>query len=207
MTAVTLRDCLAAARGERQLPPRPVILTFDDGYLDNYVNAFPLLQRYGMPAVVFVVAHPALTSNAWDAAAGEPWAPLMDRRQVLEMARAGIEIGSHTLTHPRLTDVDADPLAWELGESKRLLESWLGDPVVSLAYPYGAVDERVKRAAQQAGYELAVATNSGPIHFGADPLEIRRVQILPWSGAFQFWKRSSPWYLRYKTLKGDLPHH
>ena len=207
MTAATLRDCLAAARGERQLPPWPVILTFDDGYLDNYVNAFPLLQRYGMPAVVFVVAHPALTSNAWDAAAGEPWAPLMDRRQVLEMARAGIEIGSHTLTHPRLTDVDADPLAWELGESKRLLESWLGDPVVSLAYPYGAVDERVKRAAQQAGYELAVATNSGPIHFGADPLEIRRVQILPWSGAFQFWKRSSPWYLRYKTLKGDLPHH
>jgi peptidoglycan/xylan/chitin deacetylase (PgdA/CDA1 family)/glycosyltransferase involved in cell wall biosynthesis len=207
MTGVTLRDCLAAARGERALPPRPVILTFDDGYLDNYLNAFPLLQRYGMAAVVFLVADPTLTSNAWDAPAGEPRTPLMDRRQALELARAGIEIGSHTLTHPRLPDLPADRMAWELVESKQVLESWLETPVTSLAYPYGAVDERVKRAAQQAGYDLAVATNSGPIHFGADPLEIRRVQILPWNGAFQFWKRSSRWYLRYKALKGNLPQH
>lgn len=205
MTTVTLRDCLAAARGERPLPPRPVILTFDDGYLDNYTNAFPLLVRFGMTAVVFLVADPALSSNEWDAAAGEPWAPLMSREQAREMSRAGIEIGSHTLTHPRLSDLSADRLAWELGESKCVLESWLEAPVLSLAYPYGAVDERVKRAALQAGYRCAVATNSGPIHFGRDPLEIRRVQILPWSGAFQFWKRSSPWYLGYKTLKGNLP--
>lgn len=207
MTAVTLRDCLAAARGERPLPPRPVILTFDDGYLDNYTNAFPLLEKFGMTATVFMVAEPTLSSNAWDAAAGEPWAPLMTRENALEMSRAGIEIGSHTLTHPRLPDLPAERLAWELGESKRVLESWLGTAVVSLAYPYGAVDERVKRAAQVAGYELAVATNSGPIRFGEDPLEIRRVQILPWSGAFQFWKRSSPWYFRYKKLKGNLPQH
>ena len=158
-----------------------------------------------MTAVVFLVADPTLSSNAWDASAGEPWAALMTRRQAREMSRAGIEIGSHTLTHPRLPDLGADRLAWELGESKRVLESWLHEPVVSLAYPYGAVDERVKRAAQLAGYACAVATNSGPIRFGSDPLEIRRVQILPWSGAFQFWKRSSPWYLRYKTLKGNLP--
>jgi peptidoglycan/xylan/chitin deacetylase (PgdA/CDA1 family) len=131
----------------------------------------------------------------------------MTREQALEMSRAGIEIGSHTLTHPRLPDLPVERLVWELGESKRVLESWLGVPVTSLAYPYGAVDERVKRAAQQAGYELAVATNSGPIRFGEDPLEIRRVQILPWSGTFQFWKRSSPWYLRYKKLKGNLPQH
>ena len=207
MNTVTLRDCLAAARGERPLPRHPVILTFDDGYLDNYTNALPLLERFGMTAVVFLVADPQLSSNAWDAAAGEPWAPLMTREQAREMSRAGIEIGSHTLTHPRLPDLAADRLAWELGESKRVLESWLGTPVVSLAYPYGAVDERVKRAAQLAGYECAVATNSGPIRFGGDPLEIRRVQILPWSGPFQFWKRSSPWYLRYKTLKGNLPQN
>jgi len=205
MNTVTLRDCLTAARGERPLPPRPVILTFDDGYLDNYSNAFPLLGKFGMTAVVFVVADPSLASNAWDSAAGEPWAPLMTREQALEMSRAGIEIGSHTLTHPRLPGLSTDRLAWELGESKRVLESWLDAPVVSLAYPYGAVDERVKRIAQQAGYECAVATNSGPIRFGRDPFEIRRVQILPWSGAFPFWKRSSPWYLRYKTLKGNLP--
>lgn len=184
-----------------------MILTFDDGYRDNYTSAFPLLKKFGMTAVIFLVADPQLESNAWDAAAGEPWAPLMTREQALEMSRAGIEIGSHTLTHPRLSDLSADRLAWELGESKRVLDSWLDAPVVSLAYPYGAVDERVKRAAQQAGYECAAATNSGPIRFGRDPFEIRRVQILPWSGAFQFWKRSSPWYLRYKTLKGNLPQH
>jgi peptidoglycan/xylan/chitin deacetylase (PgdA/CDA1 family)/glycosyltransferase involved in cell wall biosynthesis len=207
MTTVTLRDCALAARGEKRLPRRPVILTFDDGYLDNYTNAFPLLAKLGMTGVIFLVADPALTSNAWDEPAGEPWAPLMGRDQVLEMDEYGIEFGSHTLNHPRLPDVPAEQLRHELCESKHTLEAWLGRPVVSLAYPYGAVNERVKRAAQQAGYQLAVATNSGPIRFGEDPFEIRRVHILPWSDRFQFWKRSSPWYFRYKMMKGNLPQH
>jgi peptidoglycan/xylan/chitin deacetylase (PgdA/CDA1 family)/glycosyltransferase involved in cell wall biosynthesis len=207
MTTITLRDCAAAVRGEKQLPPRPVILTFDDGYLDNYTNAFPLLKQFGMTGVIFLVADAALASNAWDAPAGEPWAPLMTRDQVLEMAEYGIEFGSHTLTHPRLPDLSCEELREELCESKRTLESWLGRPVPSLAYPYGAVDERVKLAARQAGYEFGVATNSGPIRFGEDQLEIRRVHILPWTAASQFWKRSSPWYFRYKTLKGNLPQH
>jgi peptidoglycan/xylan/chitin deacetylase (PgdA/CDA1 family)/glycosyltransferase involved in cell wall biosynthesis len=207
MSPVTLRDCAAAARGEEPLPPRPVILTFDDGYLDNYTNAFPLLRKFGMTGVIFLVADPALTSNAWDAAAGEPQAPLMSRDQVLEMAEFGVEFGSHTVTHPRLPELPDERLHGELCESKRVLEGWLGRPVTALAYPFGAVDERVKRSAQRAGYEWAVATNSGPTSFGRDPFEVRRVQILPWTDAFQFWKRSSRWYFRYKTLKGNLPQH
>jgi peptidoglycan/xylan/chitin deacetylase (PgdA/CDA1 family)/glycosyltransferase involved in cell wall biosynthesis len=207
MTTITLRDCLAAARGGKPLPRRPVILTFDDGYVDTYTNAFPLLRSHGMTAVVFAVADPALASNEWDAAQGEPSVALMTAEQMREMADYGIEFGSHTLTHPRLPDLPADRLDHELRESKRALDSLLGRPVISLAYPYGAVDERVKLAARRAGYQLAVATNSGPIRFGDDPLEIRRVQVLPWSGAYQFWKRSSPWYFRYKSLKGSLPQH
>lgn len=207
MTTITLRDCAAAARGEKGLPPWPVILTFDDGYLDNYTNAFPLLKKLGMTGVIFLVADPALASNAWDASTGEPWARLMTRNQALEMAEYGIEFGSHSLTHPRLPDLPGEELRAELCESKRILESWLRRPVTSLAFPYGAVDARVKRVARHAGYEFGVATNSGPIRFDEDLLEIRRVQILPWTDAFQFWKRSSSWYFRYKTLKGNLPQH
>ena len=205
MTTVTLRDVAAASRGERALPRRPVVLTFDDGYVDNHTNAWPLLARHGMTAVVFVVADPALNTNAWDAAAGEPQAALMSRDQVRELAAHGIEIGSHTATHPRLPELSGERLRDELEGSRRAIEAWLGRPVASLAYPYGAVSEHVKTAARDAGYEMAVATNSGPVRFGADPLEIRRVHILPWSGRFAFWKRSSRWYFRYKLVEGNLP--
>jgi peptidoglycan/xylan/chitin deacetylase (PgdA/CDA1 family) len=181
------------------LPKNPVILTFDDGYEDNYTFAFPLLKKYGFSAVIFLVAETKRRTNFWDA--DEPQVPLMNNEQIREMSGAGIEFGSHTVTHPNLSHCSPEQLRKELFESKKILEQLTGKNIISLAYPYGAVNERIKSLAAEAGYKFGIATNSGPLKFYEDFLEIRRTQIFPWTDRFGFWKKTQQRYLRYKQRK------
>jgi peptidoglycan/xylan/chitin deacetylase (PgdA/CDA1 family)/glycosyltransferase involved in cell wall biosynthesis len=199
-TTITFSQYAACLAGARALPARPILLTFDDGYEDNYGNAFPLLKRFGMTATIFLIGNPAVTTNAWDAADGEPELPLLRPAQVREMAGCGIEFGSHTATHARLTDLPAGRLGAELADSRRVIEEWVGGPVLSLCYPYGAVNEAVKEAAAEAGYLFGVASDSGPLRIGEDIYEIRRAQVFPRTDAFGFWKKTSAWYLAYRRL-------
>ncbi|HVO35312.1 MAG TPA: polysaccharide deacetylase family protein, partial [Gemmatimonadales bacterium] len=139
-TTITFADYAAYLAGDQPLPERPVILTFDDGYADNYTLALPLLRERGMKAVVFLIGDARITSNVWDAGEGESVLPLLDQQQIREMARQGIEFGSHTRSHARLAGLAAEPLRVEVAGSKRALEERVGAPVLSLCYPYGAVD-------------------------------------------------------------------
>jgi peptidoglycan/xylan/chitin deacetylase (PgdA/CDA1 family)/glycosyltransferase involved in cell wall biosynthesis len=198
-TPITFRDYAAHLAGERALPRRPVILTFDDGYADTHTLAFPLLRQHGMTAVVFLIGDASIVSNVWDAA-GEPAVPLLSREQIREMAACGIEFGSHTATHARLPDLDAEHLAAELAGWKRTLEDRVGEPVIALCYPYGAVNAKVKEAVAEAGYVFGVASDSGPLRLGEDLYEIRRAQVFPRTGRFGFWKKTSLWYLAYRRL-------
>ena len=200
-SAITFRDYGAYLDGERDLPRRPVILTFDDGYADNYTNAFPLLRKHGMTAVIFLIADRNVTTNLWDAAGGEPQVPLLASDQIREMGDYGIEFGSHTLSHARLTDLAPDRLADELEGSRRALEERFGRPVTSLCYPYGAVNSAVKVAAEQAGYWFGIASDSGPVRIGDDLYEIRRAQVFPRTDARGFWRKTSPWYQGYRGLR------
>lgn len=143
---------------------RPVVVTFDDGYLDTYATAFPILERHGLTATVFVVtAHLGSTSGAWGPPAP---APLMSWAQAAELARHGISFQSHTRTHPDLTRCsDAVALA-ELVDSRAELEDRLGVAVDALAYPFGNHDARVIALAGQAGYRsgwaAGLAATPGP---------------------------------------------
>ncbi len=168
-TTITFRDYAAYLDGARALPRRPVVLTFDDGYADNYDVALPLLRSHGMTAVVFLVADRNVTTNLWDAAGGEPQVPLLASDQIREMGDYGIEFGSHTLSHARLTALAPDALAGELEGSRRALEERLGRPVDSLCYPYGAVNAAVKEATERAGYVFGVASDSGPLRLRGGP--------------------------------------
>lgn len=201
-TTITFRDYAAYLAGEQKLPGKPVILTFDDGYADNYTLAFPLLRARGMKAVIFAIGDARITTNAWDAAEGEPVLPLLGRAQIREMAVYGIEFGSHTRSHARLPGLAAERLRVELGGSKRAIEERAGAPVLSLCYPNGAVDEAAKEAVAEAGYAFGIASDSGPLKIGDDLYEIRRAQIFPRTNAFGFWKKTSPWYLAYRRLAG-----
>ena len=203
-TTITLRDYEAYLMGARALPRRPIILTFDDGYADNHANALPLLRRHGMSAVVFLIGDRNVTANLWDAAEGEPQVPLLAGDQIREMQDQGIEFGSHTLSHARLTDLDPGRLAAELEGSRRAVEQRTGRPVLSICYPYGAVSAAVKEAAERAGYAFGVASDSGPSRIGEDLFEIRRVQVFPRTDLWGFWRKTSGWYTGYRALKRRL---
>jgi peptidoglycan/xylan/chitin deacetylase (PgdA/CDA1 family)/glycosyltransferase involved in cell wall biosynthesis len=197
---ITFRDYDRFLQGQGRLPRFPVILTFDDGYEDNYTIALPLLRNSGCRAVIFAVTDKKRRTNFWDS--DEPTATLLTSRQMQELNRSGIEIGSHTVTHPRLPQLGTDDIRRELGESKDSLQQILGSEVISFAYPYGDLQPAVKSLVEEAGYKFAVAADSGPIAFYQDFLEIQRTQVFPWTTRTGFWKKTLPLYSRYKSLKG-----
>jgi peptidoglycan/xylan/chitin deacetylase (PgdA/CDA1 family) len=157
---------------------KTLAITFDDGYRSVLERAFPVLQRLGVPATVYVpTAWPGadrpMTWPGIDHWTPGPWEdelrPL-SWEQLARLARAGWEIGSHTRTHPRLTLLADAPLAEELDGSRRDCERELPHPCTSIAYPYGDVDARVVAAAKRAGYVAGAAL----------PRRRRRARALEW---------------------------
>ena len=197
--AITFREYDLFLQGEKPLPRRPIILTFDDGYADNYTIVLPLLQKYRFGAVIYAVTADDRRTNFWDKE--ETPAPLLTHARLQELHRSGIEIGSHTVTHPRLTEVDAGIARSEIANSKKRLEEILGTEVISFAYPYGALNSSVKEMVAEAGYNYAAAADTGPTALHDDFLEIRRTQVFPWTGMAGFWKKTLPAYQRYKRMK------
>ena len=151
-------------------PPaaRTVAITFDDAYRSVLELAFPILERVGLPATVFVptcfagrdepMAWPGI--DGWLHGPHEHELCPLDWEQLRGLAAAGWEVGSHTVSHPKLTELDAGSLERELTESRATCEKTLGSPCTSIAYPYGDVDARVVRATSEAGYSFGAALPS-----------------------------------------------
>jgi peptidoglycan/xylan/chitin deacetylase (PgdA/CDA1 family) len=166
--AVTPQQLFAALERGRRLPPRPVMVTFDDGYRDVLGKASPELARLHMPATEYVitgrVSGPDSSFLTW------PQLRLLERR--------GIEIGSHTVHHVALTSVSDSVALHELRDSRSALERHLGHRVRWLAYPYGAVNAHVVSLARRTGYLLAMTTRAGRTQSSARPLELERLEVL-----------------------------
>lgn len=137
---ITLQAAAEYLRRGKPFPERSVVLTFDDGYRSVYREAFPVLQKHGMTATVF------LTSGRPDSARTEERLPELNGRERLswreirEMARHGIDFGAHTLTHPDLTRLSRDAAEREIVLSQQIIQEALGSRVISFAYPFGAYD-------------------------------------------------------------------
>jgi len=130
-------------------------LTFDDGYADFLDHAVPVLERHGMTGTLYVVAGRLGGANDWD---DGPRLPIMDADQVRAVAAAGHEVGSHTMTHPRLAGADPADLAREVVESRRVLSAVLQAEVPGFCYPYGSYDDAAAEAVRAAGYDHACVT-------------------------------------------------
>ena len=130
-------------------------LTFDDGYADFLDHAVPLLEKHRMTGTLYVVAGRLGGANDWD---DGPRLPIMDADQVRAVAAAGHEVGSHTMTHPRLAGADPAVLAAEVGDSRRVLEDVLQAEVAGFCYPYGSFDAVAADAVLAAGYDHACVT-------------------------------------------------
>lgn len=171
-------DVLAAyLRDRTPLPERSIVLTFDDGYACLYEYALPVLARYGFPATVFLVAGHCGRMNDW---AGQPTnipkLPLLNWDQVTEMAQQGIEFGAHSMLHSRLDQIESEKIAYEIRESKRLIEDRLNQPVKSFAYPYGRFNDKVYSIVQQE-FLIACGTRLGLITPNSNPWKLERVEI------------------------------
>lgn len=131
---------------------KPVMLTFDDGYEDNYKNLFPLLKKYNVPAVIFLVTDKIGTPE------------YMTWEQIREMKNSGlVQFGSHTCSHCRLRSLPDEEIVRELVRSKQILEEQLGEPVTSFCYPFGSggFDKRVRPQVFKAGYLFDFSTKKG----------------------------------------------
>jgi peptidoglycan/xylan/chitin deacetylase (PgdA/CDA1 family) len=167
--------CLRDADKIADIPLRGVIITFDDGYADNFA-AFEELARRSMRATWFVVSRDIGKQSGWQDA-GQKTRPMLDRSQLVEMHSAAMEIGAHGRTHTRLTKLDDLSLGGEVAGSKEDIEGMLGIEVDSFAYPYGDFDDRTVAAVRNAGYRKACITRPGWLNSDPDMLRIRRISI------------------------------
>jgi peptidoglycan/xylan/chitin deacetylase (PgdA/CDA1 family) len=242
--AATLDDVLRFVRGEKPLPKRSVVVTFDDGYVDNLEIAVPILNQVGVPATFYVTVDcverdilpwPSRLRYAfrktgiagWQSALGKVWpldtaearetaylfacdcccklagneqeqfvenvenaltaraprntdARMMNWEQVRAVVKSGHIVGSHTMTHPNMAQVNAEAARNELHESKRQLESQLGVKVPHFSYPCPALtphwNQRTLEECRRAGYETAVTTDGGLARAKDDPLRLKRIR-------------------------------
>ncbi len=164
-------------RGALRESGRLVVLTFDDAYADFLDVAVPALLRYGMTATLFVPTGYAGGRSGWMRAEGEGDRAVLSWPELGEVSRRGIEIGAHSHTHPRLDTLPARGQAEEARLPKRQLETRLGVPVSSFAYPFGRYDRRVRDAVAAAGYTAACTMNSWAATSGDHELELPRVPV------------------------------
>ncbi|MBZ5513966.1 MAG: polysaccharide deacetylase family protein [Acidobacteriia bacterium] len=178
---VSLRDLCGWLDGRVTLPPKPVVLTFDDGYEGFLPIVAPVLERYNLTATIFLIAGKVGREIQWN---GQPPLRIMSADEAAKLARMGFDIQSHGLTHLDSRQIDAATLRSELLESKRLIEQVTGKPVRFFAYPHGRWSREVRDAVEQAGFAAACTSRRGRNGFNQDRHLLNRSFILrdcePW---------------------------
>lgn len=163
---ITMEELHAYVTKGAPLPEKPVCITFDDGYEDNYTIVYPMMKEYGFPWTFFVITGQVGQANrvTWD--------------QLREMAASRtVTISNHTVTHPKLHNLPSAEKKAEIVNSQAALKKELGIDNVWFCYPYGDYDQEVEQYVKEAGIKLAVTTDSGRVKVGSYPYELKRVWI------------------------------
>ena len=177
--AVALESFFAWLKGEITLPEKAFLLTFDDGFLGVHEHAAPVLATLRWPTAVFLVTRSIGRRDDWCEAhnPGGATYPLMDAHHIRELRAQGFSFQSHTRTHADLPTLDDRILRDELVGARNDLQDLLGEAVDYLAYPYGRHDERVLRAAREAGYRAAFSVQPGFNRRDVDRFRLRRLDV------------------------------
>lgn len=165
-TPITLDDLYSHFTKETALPQKPLIISFDDGYKDNYENALPILKEFGFKACAFVITCQIDDSTDF-----------MTSAMLKEMEANGVDIECHTVTHPHLSTLSYDKQLVELRDSKTKLEKLLNKKINYIAYPYGSYNSDTVKLTESLGYKMAFTTNEGPANKAQGMFTLDRVYV------------------------------
>jgi peptidoglycan/xylan/chitin deacetylase (PgdA/CDA1 family) len=182
-----LEELAVFIKEKKRIPPNAVVITFDDGYKDNYIYAFPILKKYNFPATIFIIVNEVGRAQndrlSWD--------------EIKEMQKSGIiTIGSHCLDHKTLTDIKSEEeLKRQIFVSKEILEEKLKEKVNTFCYIRGSFNPRVRQTVIDAGYKAGVATSPGKKYPNDDILVLKRLRISENAkNLFVFWFETTGFY-------------
>jgi len=165
-TTITPDQLMAYLNYDKPLPEKPILITFDDGYLDNYTNAYPIMKKYGFTATIFLVTSKVGHEEnfmTWD--------------QVRAMQKDGFVFGSHTVSHAVLNKISHEQAMQELTDSRKELEQQLGVKTRYFAYPTGAYNLQSEEMVKQAGYRAAFTIRYGQAGAESNPYALERIPI------------------------------
>ncbi len=150
----------------RKIKSKTILITFDDGLDDNYFNVFPLIKKYNVNILIFIIT---------DLIGREGY---LNWRQVMEMKQSGlVEFGCHTLSHPELTQIKEDRVKKELVESKKIIENKLNEKCFSFSYPKGKFNKKIVEEVKKTGFKIAFTVKEGTICLKSDILKLHRLSI------------------------------
>ena len=172
---ISLLEFAKAKKGKFNLPEKPIIITFDDGYVDNYTNAVPIMEKYGMRGTIFMVVNEI----------GKERYLTLD--QLKDLEKRNIEIGSHTANHLPLATLSSEEKKSEIDKSK-LLSEWKGlKTVFFMAYPNGSYDKEVEQMLKDGEYLGGLTGDTGLNTFATNPYQLHRINIpQPFFGLTEF---------------------
>ncbi|SPF47584.1 Putative xylanase/chitin deacetylase (fragment) [Candidatus Desulfosporosinus infrequens] len=176
-TCISLEQLYDSGYLRSKFPSKPIVITLDDGYDDNYTTAYPILKKYGFTASVFMISS-YINGDKF-----------MSLAQLKELSNSGWEIEDHTVNHVSLTTVDSNTVINEITKSKEDLEKEIGKPVDFIAYPDGTYNDNIMNLTRNAGYKIAVTTERGYANDSTDPMRIHRVYCYANMGITEFSKR------------------
>jgi len=158
---ISLEDLYGYLSAKQALPPKPVVITFDDGYKDTYEVAFPVLKQYGFKSTLFIPAGEVGVNLSW--------------QELQEMKVAGMEIASHSFKHRSLSDLSSEEQMAEIHQSKELLDRYLNQETKYFCYPNGSYTQQTLQLLKDSGFVLAVTIDPGWVKPGDNPLTLRRI--------------------------------
>ncbi|MFZ3122476.1 MAG: polysaccharide deacetylase family protein [Thermodesulfovibrionales bacterium] len=194
-----IHDLIAYINGGLTLPQKAAVVTFDDGWLDNYIYAFPVIKKYKINATVFLITNRVENASLKNSKfkiqnskllipthkeskvlieKGEDWKVVLNWELIKEMSNSGlIEFYSHTKSHAKCNSLSEKELMEELKESREIIEKQLGSPCPYFCWPYGKYNDLAVNVAKKIGYKAIFTTKHGVVETGSDPFAINRIIV------------------------------
>lgn len=197
---ITLDDLYLYYHDKKQLPQKPVLLTFDDGYIDNFFCALPLLQEYRMKATVFPISGWIGKENKWEKF-HKALTTTMSWNELKQWHKDGMQIGCHTVNHPFLSQLTNGSLKEEIVDSKDKLEIGLDIEIEYFCYPYGDFNTKTKKAVQDAGYKVALGIFEHVPLWNIDLFSLPRIPIPSQQRMWEFKLKVSSIHMVFVALR------